>query len=254
MRRSRRQLTAVVVAGALGLGSWGCAPGPAVERAKAPASAPTPAGPAYATVGEVPERLAADGTTIVVGDPAAAVTVHLNEDPRCPYCQEFELDGAGPSLRAMVEKREVKAEYTLASFLDDRLGGSGSKKAVNALRAALEAGKFTEYHAVLYENQPEESVDGYTDQFLLEMAGRVSGLRGAEFDSAVATMKYADFVTRSEQVYERSGGPENPGGPGTPTARINGVPLPEEWGNALYLSPQFELLIKAIRRNPTMLR
>ncbi|GAA5016690.1 hypothetical protein GCM10023335_42640 [Streptomyces siamensis] len=50
-----------------------------------------------------------------------------------------------------------------ASFLDDRVGGSGSKRAVNALRAALEEGKFVEYHEVLYANQPEESVDGCTD-------------------------------------------------------------------------------------------
>lgn len=59
--------------------------------------------------------------------------------------------------------RTATAQYTLASFLDDGVGGSGSKKAVNALRAALKEGKFLEYHEVLYLNQPEESVDGYTE-------------------------------------------------------------------------------------------
>lgn len=73
--------------------------------------------------------------------------------------------------------RRTRTEYTMASFLDDRLGGGGSKKAVNALRAALGEGKFVEYHEVLYANQPEESVDGYTTTALLDLAGEVEGLR-----------------------------------------------------------------------------
>ncbi|WP_420716615.1 thioredoxin domain-containing protein [Streptomyces sp. H27-H1] len=84
--------------------------------------------------------------TIVVGDPAAATTVQLYEDPRCPVVEEFEATGA-PALREMTLRRKTKTEYTLASFRDDRVGGDGSKRAVDALRAALDAGKFTEYHA-----------------------------------------------------------------------------------------------------------
>ncbi|MFC9298717.1 thioredoxin domain-containing protein [Streptomyces sp. NPDC057011] len=246
MIRSRRRLVAVVAAGVLALATWGCAPQPVAP----PAQEPSPVGPAYARVADVPQQLAADGTTILVGDPKASLTLHLYEDPRCPYCKEFEVVESGRSLRTMTLRREVKTEYTMASFLDDRIGGSGSKKAVNALRAALEAGKFAEYHAVLYENQPEESVDGYTDAFLLEMAARVSGLRSTEFDSAVTTMKYADFVTRSQQAYEKAGGPENPRGPGTPSAGINGSPVRPELSGVLYNRLAFEALIKEIRRNP----
>jgi hypothetical protein len=160
---------------------------------------------AYAALEELPEKLNADGTTFTAGDPDAPITVHLYEDPRCPFCEEFELTGGGPALRAMTEQRKVKTEYTLASFLDDRMGGSASKKAVNALRAALEEGKFAEYHAVLYKHQPDEAVDGYTDAFLPELAGKVEGLRSPAFDSAVRTMKYRSFVTESEEAY---GAPE----------------------------------------------
>lgn len=118
--------------------------------------------PGFESVEKLPEKLGKDGTTILVGDPDAKMTVHLYEDPRCPVCEEFETTGGSPKLReAMLDRRAI-TEYTLASFLDDRVGGSGSKKAVNALRAALEEGKFVEYHEVLYANQPEESVDGYT--------------------------------------------------------------------------------------------
>ncbi|WP_326721071.1 MULTISPECIES: thioredoxin domain-containing protein [unclassified Streptomyces] len=235
------RFAAVVVAGVLGLFLGGC--GQRAGQAEPERTA------AYAGLGELPEKLDADGTTIVVGDPEASLTVHLYEDPRCPYCEEFESTGGGPALRALTERREVKTEYTLASFLDDRMGGSGSKKAVNALRAALEVGKFAEYHAVLYENQPEEVVDGFTEAYLLELAGEVDGLRGQAFDSAVKTMKYRDFVTKSEQAYE-SAGEDDPRGPGTPTAVINGVRVPEGSAAVLYDQELFNQLLEEIKAQP----
>jgi protein-disulfide isomerase len=204
---------------------------------------------AYAGLEALPEKLNADGTTITVGDPDAPMTVRLYEDPRCPVCEEFELTGGGPALRTLTEQREVKTEYTLASFLDDKMGGSGSKKAVNALRAALEAGKFAEYHSVLFENQPEEVIDGYTDAFLLELAGKVKGLRGPAFDSAVKTMKYRSFVTTSEVAYEKAGG-KDPRGPGTPTAVINGTQVTEDYYGALFDRALFLQLVRAIRQYP----
>ncbi|WP_030686951.1 DsbA family protein [Streptomyces sp. NRRL B-1347] len=174
----------------------------------------------YAGVEELPEKLAADGTTIVVGDPAAATTVRLYEDPRCPVVEEFEATGA-PALRETTLRRETKAAYTLASFRDDRVGGDGSKRAVNALRAALDAGKFTEYHTVLFAHMTKtELTGGYTTASLLKLAGQVKGLRSKTFDTAVKTMKYQDFVAASARTYEAAGG-DDPRGPGTPTVDIN---------------------------------
>ncbi|MFF8195424.1 DsbA family protein [Streptomyces bobili] len=206
--------------------------------------------PAFESAEELPEKLGKDGTTIVVGDPGATVTVHLYEDPRCPVCEEFETTGGSPELRKAMLDRRARTEYTLASFLDDRVGGSGSKKAVNALRAALEEGKFVEYHEVLYANQPEESVDGYTDAYLLELAGQVEGLSGPEFNAAVKNMKYASFVTASEKAYERAGGTRDPKGPGTPTAVINGKQIPLEYSGLLYDSEAFARLLQAIHDKP----
>ncbi|MFJ6567990.1 DsbA family protein [Streptomyces sp. NPDC091292] len=204
----------------------------------------------YESAEDLPEQLQKDGTTILVGDPGARVTVHLYEDPRCPACQEFETKGASPKLREEMLVRRVRTEYTLASFLDDRVGGSGSKKAVNALRAALEEGKFVEYHEVLYANQPEESVDGYTDAHLLELAGEVKGLRGPEFDAAVKSMKYRSFVTASEKAYEEAGGVQEPEGPGTPTAVINGRRLPAEYNGLLFDGHTFVKLLRQIHGKP----
>ncbi|MFI9772746.1 thioredoxin domain-containing protein [Streptomyces sp. NPDC052415] len=204
---------------------------------------------AFESAEELPEKLGADGVTIKVGDPNAKVTVHLYEDPRCPACQEFETLGGGPSLRQAMLDRQAKAEYTFASFLDDR-GGSGSKNAVNALRAALEEGKFVEYHEVLYANAPEESIDGYSTDYLLELADEVEGLRTARFVKAVTSMKYRAFVTASEKAYERAGGTQDPKGPGTPTAVINDKRIPAEYGALLFDSGTFAELLKRIYNQP----
>ncbi|WRZ45510.1 DsbA family protein [Streptomyces sp. NBC_00151] len=206
--------------------------------------------PAFESAEKLPEKLAKDGTTILVGDPDAKVTVHLYEDPRCPVCEEFETTGGSPRLREATLDRRTITEYTLASFLDDRLGGSGSKKAVNALRAALEEGKFVEYHEVLYANQPEESVDGYTDARLLELAGQVEGLRGPKFNAAVKSMKYRSFVTASEKAYERAGGAKDPKGPGTPTAVINDRQIPADYNGVLFDGDVFAELLQEIHARP----
>ncbi|MFF3542923.1 DsbA family protein [Streptomyces platensis] len=242
VRHGRRRLAAVALLLILpGLLSSGC--GERTPRKQTPKKA------AYDGPAKPPEKLDRDGTTIVVGDPKAPVTVHLYEDPRCPVCQEFEVTGGGPALRAMTQRREAKAEYTLASFLDEKAGGGGSKRAVNALRAALEAGKFAEYHAVLYRHQPAEAVDGYTDALLLKLAGKVAGLRGPAFDSAVKSMKYREFVDRSERAYEQAG-EGDPRGPGTPTAVINGVQMPEEYYGMLFERKVFTRLLTLIRNQP----
>lgn len=224
----------------------GCAPKAQSTDGKG-AGAPRPA--SYAGVEELPENLAADGTTIVVGDPAAATTVRLYEDPRCPVVEEFEATGA-PALREMTLRREAKTEYTFASFRDDRVGGDGSKRAVNALRAALDAGKFTEYHAVLFDSMAEnELAGGYTTASLLELAGQVEGLRSETFDSAVTTMKYRDFVTASERTYEAAGG-DDPRGPGTPTVAINGTQITGDQYGWLFEKKLFGLLLNSAHNQP----
>ncbi|MFF4271472.1 DsbA family protein [Streptomyces sp. NPDC001536] len=243
------RFAAAMTAALLGVALTGC--GQRHEPAE-PETAKTnqAAAAAYSSLGDVPEELAADGIRIVVGDPKAPVTVHLYEDPRCPYCEEFESTGGGPELRQATIRRETRTEYTLASFLDDRVGGTGSKKAVNALRAALEEGRFAEYHQVLYANQPEETVDGFTDAYLLELAGRVEGLRGPAFDSAVKTMKYRAFVTASQKAYELYGGTAEPEGPGTPTAVINNLRVPLEFNGLLLDRTLFHDLLEQIRKAP----
>ncbi|MEU3256047.1 thioredoxin domain-containing protein [Streptomyces sp. NPDC006997] len=191
----------------------------------------------YESVEEITESLAPDGVTIRVGSTRAETTVHLYEDMRCPVCGEFETEGGGDALREMVLSGGVRTEYTLASFLDDRLTGKGSKKAANALRAALDEGKFVEYHDVLFDHQPEELVDGYTDEFLLKMAAKVRGLRGPEFDAAVKGMKYRAFVTASQKAFDDSQAN------GTPAMEVNGTLVSDEYFGGIFDKDTLPLVI-----------
>jgi hypothetical protein len=107
-----------------------------------------------------------------------------------------------------------------------------------------------EFHEVLYFYQPEESVDGYTDAYLLKLAGEVEGLRSPAFDAAVKSMKYRAFVTASQKAYERAGGTAEPEGPGTPTAVINDKRIPSELGEVLLDGTLFAQLLAQIHTNP----
>lgn len=190
-----------------------------------------------ALLAALPVRLEADGTTITVGDPSAKSTVHIYEDPRCPICRRFEAAN-GATLALLAKSGKAKVQYTLASFLDDHLGGAGSQRAVNALRAAVETGKFPQYHAVLYENQPDEKVDGFTNAFLIQLAGKVPGLSGDAFSKAVNSGRYRAFVTGSEKVFMSSGAT------GTPYVVIDGKPVADT--PALFDPSSFAALMKSL--------
>lgn len=120
---------------------------------------------------------------------------------------------------------------------------------MNALRAALEKGKFVEYHAVLFESQTAvEGSGGFTTERLLKLAGDVPGLRGEAFDLAVRTMKYSSFVTASQQVYQQTG--EDPIGPGTPTIVVNGHSIDGGLYGANFDEELFGMLVTDLHEHP----
>ncbi|MFB9366297.1 DsbA family protein [Kitasatospora albolonga] len=210
MPRRRRVLAGSFAAGLLAVSLAGCG-GAAEGQSSSAAGERTTVQPKAlpaaeaTTLSQLPARLGADGTTVVVGDPDARHTVQVYADFRCPYCAKFEA-AAGELLASAAAKGELRIEYTLASFLDGKLGGEGSVKAVNAARAALEAGKFPEYHAALFANQAaEERTDVFTDRFLLELASGVPGLRSDTFDRAVEGMAHRSWASAAEHAFEQSG-------------------------------------------------
>jgi protein-disulfide isomerase len=204
----------------------------ATTASASPTGADVPSGGPALT--DLPARLESDGTTITMGDPSAPHTLSVYEDPRCPICERFEQANAAQVL-ALTKAGRMRVQYTLASFLDRNLGGGGSKRAVNALRAALDAGGFAQLHTLVYQYQPPETTDGFTTAYLLQLAGQVPGLRSATFDAAVRGQTYQDFVDRSEQAFTDSGAQ------GTPTLKIDGKSVPNT--DAIFTAAGFKQVL-----------
>lgn len=148
----------------------------------------------------LPARLAPDGAGIDVGYADAPVVLTLFEDFRCSSTRDFERR-QGAELAGLAARHQVLLRYVMESSLDQRLPGPGGLLATNAARAALSRGAFPLFHALLFANQPDEYVDGFTVPRLLAIAGSVPHLRGPAFDTEVRTVWYRDWVNAAQTAY-----------------------------------------------------
>ncbi|MFD0277690.1 DsbA family protein [Kitasatospora sp. NPDC127111] len=163
----------------------------------------------------------ADGTVITYGRADAPHTLEIYEDFRCPYCGQLETTDGG-TIQQLADAGTYKIEYHLATFLDQGLGGSGSRTALAAAGAALNEGvdKFKQFHDVLYAHQPDEREDGFADvNRLLDLAGQVPGLKTDAFVKAVQDGTYVPWADQVNKAFDRSGVT------GTPTVRLDGKKL-----------------------------
>ncbi|MET9080623.1 thioredoxin domain-containing protein [Streptomyces sp. NPDC004237] len=157
-----------------------------------------------------------DSLAIPVGKDDAKATLTIWEDFRCPACQAFET-AYRPTLHELVDSGKLRIEYHLATLIDGNLGGSGSRHAANAAACAQDAGKFRDFHDVLYENQPKETDDAFSsDAKLIELAGKVDGLVTPAFEKCVNDGTHNAWVVKSNQAFQagKFGG--------TPTVLLDG--------------------------------
>ncbi|GHD28236.1 DsbA family protein [Streptomyces galbus] len=157
-----------------------------------------------------------DALAIPVGKDGAKSTLTVWEDFRCPACKAFET-AYRSTIHELTDAGRLKVEYHLATLIDGNMGGSGSRTAANAGACAQDAGKFTAYHDVLYENQPVETDDAYSSKAeLIDLAGKVPGLVTPSFRTCVEDGTHDSWVAKSQAAF-RSGGFT-----GTPTVLLNG--------------------------------
>ncbi|MFD7664070.1 DsbA family protein [Streptomyces sp. NPDC059788] len=163
-----------------------------------------------------------DKPAVPVGKKEAPSTLTVWEDFRCPACAQFEKGFRG-AIHELEDSGDLKSDYHLATIIDGSMGGKGSVTAANAALCAQDAGRFREYHDVLYENQPPEQQDRFADKkYLIQLAGKVNGLVGDAFTQCVNDGKYTDFVHKSNSAFTNSGYR------GTPTVLLNGKNLADE--------------------------
>ena len=193
---------------------------------KAPASFAAPAGSVVDPYVNS-QTNTGDATAIEYGSPSAKVTLTVFEDVRCPFCDIFEL-GSRSVYKQYIDAGEVKVLFHVVKLIDvnDQANGenaSGSRTGGSALGCAQNAGLFDEYHDVLYDNQPDETTDPFSDpSTLISLAQKVPGLDTPTFESCVKSMKYGGFVDQNWADFNTLKLS------GTPTVEINGTALSDD--------------------------
>jgi protein-disulfide isomerase len=162
---------------------------------------------------------------VVLGRTTAKVTIDLYEDMQCPICQQFEAS-AGTVVRNAIDSGNVQVHYHVISFLNRASTNLYSSRAANAAYCAADAGQFTPYHDLLYQNQPAEGSAGPSDTDLVAAGAKV-GITSATFASCVTAGKYNSFVN---QITEQS---NRDGVSGTPTVLVNNTQLSSVTASAL---------------------
>ncbi|MFG2915665.1 DsbA family protein [Kitasatospora sp. NPDC048298] len=182
------------------------------------------------------------GTVITYGKADAPHTLEVYEDFRCPFCEQLETT-TGKAIQQLADEGTYKVEYHLATFLDNNLGGKGSRTALAAAGAALNEGvdKFKAFHDVLYANQPDERSDAFGDvNHILDLAGQVPGLKTDAFVKAVTDQTYAPWAAKVNEEFNKSDVT------GTPTVKLDGRKL-DVLSNGKAVSPeQFTAMVKQV--------
>ncbi len=160
----------------------------------------------------IPANATGPDNGIVVGQANAPVTVEFYEDFQCPVCKQFETT-TGPTVQSLIDDGKIKAVYHMMSFI-----GPDSVRAANAGAAAAQAGKFKDYHDLLFANQGEENSGAFTNDRLVEL-GSKAGLTSPEFTTAVRSGTYDGYVAQVEDNASKRGVT------GTPTVKVNGKTL-----------------------------
>ncbi|MFD7417991.1 DsbA family protein [Kitasatospora purpeofusca] len=184
----------------------------------------------------------ADGTVVTYGKADAPHTLEVYEDFRCPFCEQLETT-TGPTVQQLADAGSYKIEYHLATFLDQGLGGKGSRTALAAAGAALNEGvdKFKQFHDVLYANQPDERDDAFADvNHLLDLADKVPGLKTDGFVKAVREGTYLPWAGQVNKAFDKSGVT------GTPTVRLDGKKLDVFSGGKAVSPEQFTAMVKQV--------
>ena len=143
------------------------------------------------------------------------MTIEIYEDPSCPDCAGFENQAAA-QLKTWMDTSTAKVRFYVVSYLNDASTTKYSSRAAAATYCAADAGRFPEYHAYLFANQPPPGNEGLTDAQLTS-DGHEAGIDGAGVrhvravhqDREVRRLRLADH--RPGEPGRDPGGADDPG-------------------------------------------
>jgi protein-disulfide isomerase len=156
--------------------------------------------------------------TEIEGDPSAPVLVEEYGDYQCPSCEAF-FQSTDPTIKQLVAEKKIRFAFGNFAFI-----GEESIRAGSAAICAADAGKFWEFHDLLYGNQAAENSGFLTHDQLIQF-GKDAGISGTDlttFERCVRSDRYAGFVRAQTENTSKNKGVSQ-----TPTVFVNGSQLRE---------------------------
>ena len=150
------------------------------------------------------------GTSHILGDENAPVTIVEWADYQCPFCGDFARTVQSQMVEEFVNTGQVKFEFRDFAFLGDE-----STAAAGAAWCAGDQNKFGEFHDTLFSNQDGENEGAFSNERLLDM-GTQLGLDATAFENCIARNTYESQITASLDEGDTAGVTS------TPTFFING--------------------------------
>lgn len=169
----------------------------------------------------LPPSANADRTGMILNPdaPDSAPKLDIYFDYQCPFCKQFE-DQMSSTIEDMAESNDARITYHTMTFLDRNLQNDASQRAANAAYCADAQGRYNEYHVLVYQNQPTQEGQGYTDELLRDQLPQQAGITDlAAFQSCYDDQTYDGYVRKVDNEAGKAGVT------GTPTVHVNGEEL-----------------------------
>lgn len=157
----------------------------------------------------------------VLGSDNAPITLVEFGDYQCFYCNRFFHTTAPDIVKNYVETGKVKM-----IFKDFTIIGQDSINAAHAAHCANEAGKFWEFHDLLYNNWTGEN-NGWASPSNITGFAKQLGLNEEDFSSCMSEAKYLSVIKASNSDAKTLGLTGTPGffviGPDNSITKLSGA-------------------------------
>ena len=157
----------------------------------------------------------------VLGSDNAPITLVEFGDYQCFYCNRF-FHTTEPDI----EKNYVDTGKIKMIFKDFTIIGQDSINAAHAAHCAQEAGKFWEFHNILYNNWTGEN-NGWASPSNISGFAKQLGLDEEDFSSCMSEAKYLDVIKASNSDAKTLGLTGTPGffviGPDNSITKLSGA-------------------------------
>ncbi|MFC7926896.1 DsbA family protein [Microbacterium laevaniformans] len=140
-------------------------------------------------------------------------------DFMCPYCGQFEKT-EGDTIKQLISENKITLNLHPVTILDRASQGTKfSSRSASAMFAIAEADPANAYAfmVAMYQNQPQESTPGLTDDQIVSVAKQAGVNVTSDLEQAITSGKYVKFA-------QSKGLPQ--GAQGTPTLLVNGKNVP----------------------------